>query len=112
MVAITMVNGLMTKKMVVDNTNTKMRPDIMGNGKKISEKDMELIIILMEIDMRGIGILIYKMEWVLIIITTMISIKVNGLMENLMAKVIIFIMGTKVYIKVIGKMVRRKDLVN
>jgi hypothetical protein len=39
---------------------------------------MELIIILMVIVMKEIGILIFKMEWVLIIIQIMIYIKVNG----------------------------------
>jgi hypothetical protein len=66
----------------------------------------------MVIDIKVIGILIYKMEWELIIILIMIYIKDNGLMGNLMEKVTISIMEIKEYIKVIGKMVKNKDLVN
>lgn len=37
-------------------------------------------------------------------------IRVNGLMANLMVRVIIFIMETKVFTRVTGKMERKKDL--
>lgn len=50
----------------------------MVNGKKTFEKAMELIIILMAIDMKEIGILIFKVALEPIIIQTVIFTKVNG----------------------------------
>jgi hypothetical protein len=39
-----------------------MKQNIMANGKKILEKDMEHTIIQMVIDIKVIGIMIYKVE--------------------------------------------------
>lgn len=50
----------------------------MGNGKKTFGKVMEHIIIQMVIDMKEIGILIFKVESELIIIQMVIFTKVSG----------------------------------
>ena len=50
----------------------------MGNGRKTFEKVMEHIIIQMAIDMKEIGILIFKVELEPIIIRMVIFTKVNG----------------------------------
>lgn len=84
----------------------------MDNGKKICVKDMEHIIILIMIDMKVIGMMIFKMVLEHITIPTEIFIKENGLKENLMDKAIIFIMLVKEFIKAIGKMEKNKDLDN
>lgn len=68
--------------------------------------------ILMVIDMKVIGAMIFRVESELIIIPTVISIRVNGLMENLMEKETISIMGIKECIRVTGRMEKRKALEN
>lgn len=84
----------------------------MDNGRRMLEKDMEHIIIQMEIDIKEIGVTIFKVELVHIIIQTAIFIRENGLMANLMGKEIIFTMEIKVSTKEIGKMEKNKDLDN
>jgi hypothetical protein len=52
----------MIRSMGMDNINILMKQNIMANGKKILEKGMEHIIIQMEIVMKVIGIMTYKVE--------------------------------------------------
>ncbi len=73
---------------------------------------MEHIIILMVINIKVIGLMIFNKEWVHIIIKMVIFIKDNGNMENLMDKEIISIKVVKLSIKEIGKMVKNKVLVS
>jgi hypothetical protein len=73
---------------------------------------MALTIIPMAIDMKAIGILIFRMEWELIIIPITIYTRESGLMENQMEKGITFIMEIRVSIKGIGRMERSRDLDN
>lgn len=84
----------------------------MVNGKKTFEKAMELIIILMAIDMKEIGILIFKVALEPIIIQTVIFTKVNGWMESQTVKATIYITEIKVYIRATGKMAKSKALDN
>lgn len=84
----------------------------MGNGKKTFGKVMEHIIIQMVIDMKEIGILIFKVESELIIIQMVIFTKVSGWMASLTAKAIISTMEIKAFIRVIGKTVKSKALAN
>lgn len=84
----------------------------MDNGKEISVKVMELTIIQIVTALKEIGIMISKMESVHTIIPMETFIRVNGLMGNLMVRAIIFIMEIKVFTRVTGKMVRKKDLEN
>lgn len=55
-----------------------MKQNITDNGKKIKEKATELTIIPTETDTKEIGIMTSRMESVLIITQTAISIKANG----------------------------------
>lgn len=73
-----MVNGLTIRKMVMVNTSIWIKPNIMENGKKISEKAMELTTTQMVIDMREIGTMTFNL--VLVHTTTPMEIftKANG----------------------------------
>lgn len=84
----------------------------MVNGKKTFEKAMELIIIRMAIDMKEIGILIFKVALEPIIIQMAIFTKVNGWMESQTVKAITYITEIKVSIRATGKMAKSKALAN
>ena len=103
-------NGIMTRNMVMDSFSMLMVQNITDNGKKICAEGMEHIIILITIDMKVIGIMIFKMVWEHITIPMEIFIKDNGLTENLMDKETIFIVQAKEYIREIGKKEKNKDL--
>ena len=96
----------------MDNINIWMRPNIMGNGKMISEKVMEHTIIQMEIDMKVIGIMIFRMGLGLIITLMGIFTKVNGKKGSKMDKETTFTMATKEFIKEIGRKAKKKGLGN
>lgn len=96
----------------MDNINIWMRRNIMGNGKMISEKVMEHIIIQMGIDMKVIGIMIFKMGLVLTIIQMVIFIKENGAKGSKMEKETTFTMVTKEFIREIGRKAKKKGLGN
>ena len=102
----------MIKNMAMVSLFMLMELNIMDNGKKICVEDMEHIIILIMIDMKVIGMMIFKMVLEHIIIPMEIFTKENGLKENLMDKAIIFIMLVNEFIKAIGKMEKNKDLDN
>lgn len=89
-----------------------MRQSTMASGKRTFERVMELIIIQMVIDMKEIGILIFKVELEPIIILMEIFTKVNGWMVSLTAKVTISTMEIKAFIRAIGKTVKNKGLAN
>lgn len=82
----------------------------MENGKKMSERVMELITTQTETDIKEIGITIFKAELALIIIQMEIFIRESGWMGSPMGKEITYITGTKESTKEIGKMVKNKDL--
>lgn len=73
---------------------------------------MELIIILIVINIKEIGLMIFNKEWAPIIIRMEIYIKDSGKMENPMDKEIISIKVAKLSIKETGKMEKNKDSVN
>jgi len=102
----------MIKNMEMGNINIWMRLNIMDNGKTILGKVMEHIIIQMEIDMKVIGIMIFRMGLGLIIILMGIFTRVNGRKGSKMDKETIFTMATKEFIKEIGRKAKKKGLGN
>ncbi len=89
-----------------------IKPSTMDNGRKISEKVRELIIIPTETGTKENGITIYRTEMELTITLMEISIKDNGSMEDSTEKATIFILQIEVFTKANGVMVKKKALAN
>lgn len=83
---------------------------MMVNGKMDFAKVMVHIIIQMVTNSKEIGCKTSNKVWVHIIMLMEIFIRDNGKQERPMAKEIIFIKVERLFIREIGKMVRRKDL--
>lgn len=106
------VNGKTIKSMEMVSFPMLMVPNTTVNGKQIFGMVLVHTIIQMEINMKVTGIMILKKVWEPTITQMVTFIKVNGSRENQMDRAITSTKVVKPSTKVIGVMVKNKDLVS